>query len=91
MPELFQFAEVVPSLFANAAPSSTLQKLLYDRKSAAYVLSISVRALDYLIAHRKLDTIRLGKKVMIGHGTLVKFSRANHLNLTEHPSEALVM
>jgi hypothetical protein len=57
-------------------------KLLYDRKSAAYVLSISVRSLDYLISQKRLATIRLGRKVMIGHGALVQFTRANHFTLT---------
>ena len=30
------------------------EKILYDRKSAAYVLSICVRSLDYLVANKKL-------------------------------------
>ena len=76
MPEVS--SEISPA--HNAKP--TLQKLLYDRKSAAWVLSISPRSLDYLIAQKKINTIRLGSKVMIGHGELVKFSRANHNNLT---------
>jgi len=58
-------------------------KLLYDRKSAAFVLSISVRSLDYLIAQKRLNTIRLGKKIMLGHGELVKFCRGNHFTLTQ--------
>jgi hypothetical protein len=53
-------------------------RLLYDRKTAARMLSISIRSLDYLIADRKLETRRIGKKVLIPHGELVKFSKANH-------------
>ncbi len=53
-------------------------RLLYDRKGAARQLSISVRSLDYLIAGRKLATRRLGKKVMVPRGELVKFASANH-------------
>ena len=59
-----------------------LTKLLYDRKAAAYVLSVSVRSLDYLVANKKLNTVKLGSKVMFGHGELVRFSRANHSDLT---------
>jgi hypothetical protein len=53
-------------------------RLLYDRKSAAIQLSISIRALDYLIANKKLDTRRIGKKVLIPRGELVRFAKANH-------------
>lgn len=53
-------------------------RLLYDRRSAARQLSISVRALDYLVAAKKFDTRRIGKKVLIPHAELVKFARANH-------------
>ena len=53
-------------------------RLLYDRKEAAKQLSISVRSLDYLIAARKLETRRIGKKVLIPHSSLVQFSKSNH-------------
>jgi hypothetical protein len=53
-------------------------RLLYDRKNAAIQLSISIRALDYLIANKKLDTRRIGKKVLIPRGELVRFAKANH-------------
>ncbi len=53
-------------------------RLLYDRKEAARQLSISVRSLDYLIAGGKLETRRIGKKVLIPHGSLSRFSLANH-------------
>jgi hypothetical protein len=74
-------------LSATASTSSTIQKLLYDRKSAAFTLSISVRSLDYLIANKRLNTLKLGSKVLIGHGELVKFSRQNHYSLTEQDSQ----
>jgi hypothetical protein len=55
-------------------------RLLYDRKSAAYQLSISVRSLDYLVEGKKLLTRRLGKKVMISHAELVRFAKADHFS-----------
>ena len=54
---------------------------MYDRKEAARQLSISVRSLDYLIAGKQLATRRLGKKVLIPHGELVRFSRADHFTV----------
>jgi hypothetical protein len=52
--------------------------MLYDRKEAARQLSISVRSLDYLIAGKQLETRRIGKKVMIPHGVLARYARADH-------------
>ena len=66
----------------NTAPmpsASTLAaRILYDRKSAAQQLSISVRSLDYLIAGKQLATCRIGKKVLVSHTELVRFASANH-------------
>jgi hypothetical protein len=62
--------------------NTPIQKLLYDRRSAAYALSISVRSLDYLIGNKQLNAIRLGRKVMLTHGELTKFCRSNHFGLT---------
>ena len=64
-------------------PSSTEKylispRLLYDRKEAARQLSISIRALDYLVANKRLGTRRIGKKVLVPHGELVRFSRGDH-------------
>jgi hypothetical protein len=53
-------------------------RMLYDRKEAARQLSISVRSLDYLIAGRELETRRIGKKVLVPHASLVRYSQGNH-------------
>jgi hypothetical protein len=58
-----------------AMPST---RLLYDRKTAAHQLSISVRSLDYLVAGGQLETRRIGKKVLVTHASLVRFSQGNH-------------
>lgn len=44
------------------------------------MLSISVRSLDYLVANKQLGTRRLGKKILIPHGELVRFARADHFD-----------
>jgi len=79
MPEVSLFSESTN----NIRPMP--QKLLYDRRSASYVLSISTRALDYLIANKQLAPLRLGKKIMLSHQELTKFCRSNHLSLTANP------
>jgi hypothetical protein len=53
-------------------------KLLYDRKSAAAALSISIRSLDYLIERGQLPTRRIGKKVLIPARDLQRFAGADH-------------
>ena len=58
--------------------TSDSTRLLYDRKTAAKQLSISVRGLDRLIAAKRLTTRRIGKKVLVPRGELVRFSRADH-------------
>jgi hypothetical protein len=64
----------------RTTPHSAAPRLLYDRKEGARQLSISVRSLDYLIAAKKLNTRRIGKKVLIPHGELVRFASANHFD-----------
>lgn len=80
MNSLSSFSEAV-DLHASAHPTP-ITKLLYDRKSAAFVLSISVRSLDYLIGNKQLNAVRLGRKVMLTHAELAKFCRSNHFELT---------
>lgn len=57
-------------------------RLLYDRKTAALMLSISVRSLDYIIAAKGLDTRRIGRKVLVTHSSLVRYASGNHFAVT---------
>jgi excisionase family DNA binding protein len=54
------------------------EKLLLSRRDAAQVLSISQRALDYLVATRRLPTRRIGGSVLIPMADLRKYARADH-------------
>ena len=54
------------------------QRLLVGRKEAADLLSISARALDYLVANRQLSTRRIGARVLIPIAELQRFARADH-------------
>ena len=58
-------------------------RLLYDRKTAARMLSISVRSLDYIIAAKGgLETRRIGRKVLVTHASLVRYASGNHYAIT---------
>ena len=54
------------------------QKILFSKKEAAYLLSISLRKLDYLIAQRQLVVRKIGTKVLIPKTALIEFSKGDH-------------
>ena len=54
------------------------EKLLLSREDAAQVLSISLRALDYLIANKTLPIRRIGTRVLIPLAALRRFARGDH-------------
>lgn len=84
--------QIFPGFFSRATASprivnvDSLQKLLYDRRSAAAALSISIRTLDYLIARSELRTVRIGRKVLIPASELKQFARTNHYDSVACPS-----
>ena len=59
-------------------PIRAEEKLLLSRCEAAQVLSISQRALDYLVATQRLPTRRIGKRVLIPVADLRRYARADH-------------
>src|ERR1017187_6152894 len=63
----------------HSATSSTETppRPLYSRKECAYQLSLSMRALDYLIAAGRLRTRKIGGRILIAHDELIRFSRAD--------------
>lgn len=54
------------------------QKILYGKREAAYLLSISVRKLDYLISQKQMVVRKIGTKVLIPKSALIEFARGDH-------------
>jgi excisionase family DNA binding protein len=54
------------------------EKLLVGREEAAEMLSISSRALDYLVANKQIIIRRIGTRVLIPVSELRRFSRSDH-------------
>jgi hypothetical protein len=54
------------------------EKFLVGRVEAAGTLSISPRALDYLVANKLLAARRIGTRVLIPVADLGRFSRGDH-------------
>jgi hypothetical protein len=62
----------------QADSKESISKLLYDRKSAAYVISVSTRSLDYIIASGALETRRIGRKILITAASLKRYASVHH-------------
>jgi hypothetical protein len=62
----------------NTAHSDAEPRLLYDRRTAARQLSISIRSLDYLIQQQRIATRRIGSRVLVSYDELRRFARGNH-------------
>ena len=56
----------------------TADKLLVGRSEAASMLSISCRALDYLVSQKLLGTRRIGSRVLIPLSELRRFAARDH-------------
>lgn len=54
------------------------EKLLIGRAEAASMLSISCRALDYLVSTKQLSTRRIGARVLISADELRRFAKGDH-------------
>ena len=63
----------------NTTPTTSLpSKLLYDRKEAAWLLSLCPRTIDNLIASKQLKCIRIGNRVRLTVDELQKFIKRSH-------------
>ena len=56
----------------------TEERLFVGRSEAAQMLSISCRALDYLIGKKQLNTRRIGSRVLIPMADLLHFCQGDH-------------
>ena len=54
------------------------ERLFVGRSEAAQMLSISCRALDYLIGKKQLNVRRIGSRVLIPMADLLQFCRSDH-------------
>ena len=50
-----------------------LQKFLYDKREAAWLLSLCPRTIDNLIASKELKCIRIGNRVRLTFDELQRF------------------
>jgi len=65
----------------STRPSSDtpLPRLLYSRDESAYHLSLSVRAIDYMIAQGTIRVRRIGGRILIPHSELLRLARTDQI------------
>jgi len=69
------------STVKNDTIFSPCEKLLFSKREAAHMLSVSPRTLDTLIANRRLPVRRVHKRVLIHRTDLHGFARKDHYDL----------
>ena len=57
------------------------EKVLYTKREAAQLLSISLRSVDYLIFNQQLPTRRIGRRVLVHRDAIERFARRDHLSI----------
>jgi excisionase family DNA binding protein len=71
-------AEDEPEVLLSGTSGFQLQRLLYDKQTAAEMLSISLRSVNYLLSRGEIRFRRIGNRVLIPHGELVRFAHGHH-------------
>ena len=57
------------------------EKVLYTKREAAHLLSISLRSLDYLIFSQQLPARRIGRRVLLHRDSIEQFARRDHISI----------
>jgi excisionase family DNA binding protein len=52
-----------------------MERLLYPRRDAADLLSISLRKLDRMIRERAIRVVRIGRRTLVPREQLIKVSK----------------
>jgi excisionase family DNA binding protein len=57
------------------------EKVLYTKREAAQLLSISLRSIDYLIFSQQLPARRIGRRVLVHRDSIEQFARRDHISI----------
>jgi hypothetical protein len=62
-----------------------IERLLYDRKTAALLLSVSVRTIDYALARGEFECRKIGRRKVITVKSLKSWAGKNHYGSVKGP------
>jgi hypothetical protein len=65
-----------------------LPRLLYSRVESAHQLSLSVRAIDYMVAQGAIRVRRIGGRILIPHSELLRLARTDQIEHITPPSSS---
>lgn len=65
-------------------------KLLYTKREAAHLLSLSVRSIDYLITNREIASRRVGRRVLIHGDVIEQFAKRDHVCIRQNKAAEAV-
>jgi hypothetical protein len=66
---------------------SNLERLLYDRKTAAMLLSVSIRTIDYALAHQEFEWRKVGRRKLITNRSLKSWAGKHHFGSVKEPNQ----
>ena len=67
---------------------SATDAILVDKKSAAALLSISPRTLEYLISRKEIRVRRIGRRCLISRREVERFANRDHLSPSQGVNHA---
>ena len=51
-----------------------MQRILYSRADAAFLLGVSLRHIDYLLKSKKIKAVKIGKRTLIARVQLLRLA-----------------
>ncbi len=57
------------------------EKVLYTKREAAQLLSVSLRTIDYLIFSQQLPARRIGRRVLVHRDSIEQFALRDHISI----------
>jgi hypothetical protein len=67
-----------PSTELHAAAPQQVYRLLYSKKETCYLLSMSLRNLDYRIALGTVKFVKRGRSVLIPRSEVLRLAKGDH-------------
>jgi hypothetical protein len=73
---LLKYTKDMTTIYTMTGDSTerTMIPILISKADCAMILGVSVRAIDYLITNKKLESRRLGRRVLVVRSSVLRFA-----------------